>query len=128
MGLANQSINAVYDALEIVYGFTQIERRSALEIANVKSVPYATLIVTNVTQGNVTLGELDSTCEISGAALFKSESDLLDAMDRIEEFKSVIADYADVVSITFDRLNNSTDIKQFNYAMAFSIVTQGDWK
>jgi hypothetical protein len=127
MGLANETIDAVYSALVSVYGFTNIERRSSLELINVKRVPYATLVVTNVTYGNITLGESDSTCEVSGGVLFKSESDLLNAMDRIEEFRSAISDYTEVIAISFDRLHNSTDAKQFNYAMAFVVTTQGDW-
>ena len=83
--------------------------------------------MTNITNGNVTLGDFDSTCEVTGAALFKSESDLLKAMDAIDEFRTAISDYVGVISISFDRLNNSTDVKQFNYAMAFVITTQGDW-
>jgi len=128
MGLAKDSITAVQQALQNVYGFTAIERRASLELMNVKSLPYATLIVTSVEYGSDTFGEVLTTCEVTGGLLFSSESDLLEAMDHIEEFKQAVADYVEVNSLTMERLSNDSRVKQFNYAMVFVINTQGDWK
>ena len=123
--IVGKTLENVEAAIKHVFGISEIQRRTSLNLSAINKTPYATIIVSGVEYGSETFGYDHTTCTITGAVLFKNENDLIAGMDNLRDFAAIVADGIELHEMSFQRLSNEKDIKAFNYGMIFTIITGG---
>lgn len=122
--MLSEALKRVEDAIISLYGITHIERNASVELGHIKNTPYATIAVVSSTVNDDSLGYRSTDYIISGAMLFASEDDLLDAMERIDEFDDAIS--LNTVDVSFERIANTQRSKVLHYGLVYKITFIGE--